>query len=234
MRAICPGSRSGKHLGHTRERVAVSFTSAVSGEPVEPAAWDPGDQDATRVLEKGAGMGAKPSAAKPGPAAHPIALPGLMRASGETCAVAPRSPEGVLLAANRASAGLFGRLALRGRSVQIRDSMPELALGTRRTERQKPPATVRPPCPLLRDRKPLVRLEAALGAAHDAEGVGMGPVRGIGWISHGSALIILSVGRGEAAFARVGERRVSVRSSGKPAGPCAELDQAHPGLRRGR
>ena len=63
--------------------------------------------------------------------------------------------------------------------------MPELALGARRTERQEPAATVRPPRPALRDREPLVRLEPALGAAHDAEGVGMAPVRGIRWILHG-------------------------------------------------
>ena len=72
MRAICPGFRSGKHLGHTRERVAVSFTSAVSGEPVEPAAWDSGDQDATRVLEKEPGWA--PSRPPPSQARLPIRL----------------------------------------------------------------------------------------------------------------------------------------------------------------
>ena len=190
------------------------------------------------MLEKGAGMGAEPSAAKPGPAAHPIALPGLMRASGETCAVAPRSPGRGTAARESSVSQLFGRLALRRRSVQISDSMPELAIGARRTERQKRPATVRPPCPLLRDREPLVRLEAALGAAHDAKGVGLGPVRGIGWISHGSSRIILRSGEAkrhspvpvsdESACAGRGRRRAPFVEL------APELDRAHPAVRRRR
>ena len=64
--------------------------------------------------------------------------------------------------------------------------MPELTLGAVGTERQKPPAPVRPPRPVLRDREPLVRLEPALGAAHDAQGLGTAPVRRISWILHGS------------------------------------------------
>jgi hypothetical protein len=47
MRAICPGSLSGKRLRHTRELVAVSFT----GEPVALAADELGEQDAARPLE---------------------------------------------------------------------------------------------------------------------------------------------------------------------------------------